>query len=162
MNKLFVAAGLMALATSAFAVDYYIVQNPRTKVCTITEERPAAGGGIVIGVPFGVRVEAENRMKTVKECTESSTTGSGVTIPDRREDRAHERAHGLGAARSDLRRSRVALAGLDARECRDQRFSAAAVRRNVPGSCARGARSDRRTLAADERLIREPRAQQDK
>jgi hypothetical protein len=76
MRKLIVAAGLLALATPAFAAEYYIVQNPRTKVCTITESRPAPGGELVIGAPFGVRVEAENRMKTVKECTES-TTGSG-------------------------------------------------------------------------------------
>jgi len=41
--------------------------------------------GLVIGAPFGVRVEAENRMKTVKECTESTTTGSGVQIEERRE-----------------------------------------------------------------------------
>jgi hypothetical protein len=87
MNKLMVVAGLLVLTAPAFAADYYIVQNPRTKVCTITEERPASGGGVVIGSPFGVRIEAENRMKTVKECTESSTTGSGVTIQERREER---------------------------------------------------------------------------
>ena len=86
MNKLMIVAGLLALTAPAFAADYYIVQNPRTKVCTITEERPASGGGIVIGVPFGVRIEAENRMRTVKECTESSTTG-GATIQERREER---------------------------------------------------------------------------
>jgi hypothetical protein len=78
---------LLALTAPAFAADYYIVQNPRTKVCTITEERPASGGGIVVGAPFGVRVEAENRMKTVKECTESTTTGSGAIIQERREER---------------------------------------------------------------------------
>jgi hypothetical protein len=88
MNKFMIVAGLLALTAPAFAADYYIVQNPRTKVCTITEERPASGGGIVIGVPFGVLVEAENRMKTVKECTESTTTGSGgAIIQERREER---------------------------------------------------------------------------
>ena len=88
MNKLMIVAGLLALTAPALAANYYIVQNPRTKVCTITEERPASGGGIVIGIPFGVRVEAENRMKTVKECTESSTTGAGgATIQERREER---------------------------------------------------------------------------
>ena len=88
MNKLMIVAGLLALTAPALAANYYIVQNPRTKVCTITEERPASGGGIVIGIPFGVRVEAENRMTTVKECTESSTTGAGgATIQERREER---------------------------------------------------------------------------
>jgi hypothetical protein len=85
MNRLILVAGLMALAAPAFAAEYYIVQNPQTKVCTITEQRPASGGGLVIGSPFGVRVEAESRMKTVKECTE--TSGQGPAIQERREER---------------------------------------------------------------------------
>jgi hypothetical protein len=82
MRKLIIAAGLVALASPAFAAEYYIVQNPTTKICTITEERPAGGGGIVVGTPFGARVEAETHMKTVKECTES-TSGSGKVIEER-------------------------------------------------------------------------------
>ncbi|HLH97175.1 MAG TPA: hypothetical protein VKW08_18855 [Xanthobacteraceae bacterium] len=85
MKKLIVAAGLLTLIVPASAAEYYIVQNPKTKVCTITEERPASGGGLVIGSPFGVRVEAENRMKTVKECTE--TSGQGPAIEEHREER---------------------------------------------------------------------------
>jgi hypothetical protein len=87
MHKLILAAGLIALASPAFAADYYIVQNPTTKVCTITEERPA-GGGIVVGTPFGARVEAETHMKTVKECTESTSgSGGGKVIEEKREQR---------------------------------------------------------------------------
>jgi hypothetical protein len=82
MNKLVVVAGLVALSAPAFAAEYYIVQNPRTKTCTITEERPAGGGGLIIGAPFGVRVEAESRMRTVKECTE--TSGQGGVVEERR------------------------------------------------------------------------------
>jgi hypothetical protein len=85
MNRLILVAGLMVLAGPVFAAEFYIVQNPRTKSCTITEERPAGSGGLVIGTPFGARVEAESRMKTVKECTE--TTGQGGTIQERREER---------------------------------------------------------------------------
>ena len=86
MHRLIVAAGLLALATPAFAAEYYIVQNPKTKTCTITEERPPGGGAIVVGTPFGARIEAENRMKTVKECTET-TSGKGPVIEERREER---------------------------------------------------------------------------
>jgi hypothetical protein len=86
MKMIIMTAGLLALATPVFAADYYIVQNPKTKICTITEERPAGSGGLVIGTPFGARVEAENRMKTVKECTET-TTGSGPATEERREER---------------------------------------------------------------------------
>jgi len=64
---------VLAASAPAFAADFYIVQNRTTKVCTITEQHPSGGVGVVIGNPFGVRVEAENHMKTVKECT--TTTG---------------------------------------------------------------------------------------
>ena len=68
MKKIMIVAGLLALTAPAFA--------------------SASGGGVVIGAPFGVRVEAENRIKTVKECSESSTTGAGgATIQERREER---------------------------------------------------------------------------
>jgi hypothetical protein len=84
------------LAGAAFAVfiitpslaDYYIVQEPTTKRCRIVEERPASPSvGIVIGpVGFGVRTEAESRMRTVEECRESGTTG-GTTVIEEREGR---------------------------------------------------------------------------
>jgi hypothetical protein len=84
------------LAGAAFAVfiitpslaDYYIVQEPTTKRCRIVEERPASPSvGIVIGpVGFGVRTEAESRIRTVEECRESGTTG-GTTVIEEREGR---------------------------------------------------------------------------
>jgi hypothetical protein len=65
--------------------DYYIVQEPTTKRCTIVQERPASPGvGVVIGgVGFGVRTEAESRMRTVEECHESGTTGGTTVIEER-------------------------------------------------------------------------------
>jgi hypothetical protein len=65
------------------------VQEPTTKRCTIVEQRPAPGVGVVIGDRgFGVRVEAENHMRTVEVCREA-TTGErgGVIIEERREQR---------------------------------------------------------------------------
>jgi len=86
MKKLLVTAGLLALATPALADEFYIVQNPTTKRCTIVEKRPEPSVGVVVGSPFGVRVEAENRMKTEKVCTETTTGGGGgVRIEERRE-----------------------------------------------------------------------------
>ena len=70
------------VVTPVFA-DYYIVQEPTTKRCRIVEERPAPGVGVVIGgVAFGVRTEAESRMRT--ECRETGTTGGDVIIEERR------------------------------------------------------------------------------
>jgi hypothetical protein len=52
MKTVFLTAALLMSATSAFAAEYYVVQNPTTKRCTIVEQRPAPGAGIVIGDGF--------------------------------------------------------------------------------------------------------------
>ncbi len=80
MRAVLSGATLAALVITPSLADYYIVQEPSTKRCRIVEERPAPGVGVVIGgVGFGVRTEAESRMRT--ECRES--TGSDVIIEER-------------------------------------------------------------------------------
>jgi hypothetical protein len=82
MKKAILAATMLMVAAPAFAAEYYVVQNPTTKRCTIVEQRPAAGAGVVIGDRFfGVRAEAEGHMKTTKVCEEG--TVGGVTIEER-------------------------------------------------------------------------------
>ena len=80
MNKALIGVVLAAgtVVTPAFA-DFYIVQDTTTKRCRIVEERPAPSVGVVVGDGFGVRVEAENRMRTVEVCREG-TTGSGDKV----------------------------------------------------------------------------------
>jgi hypothetical protein len=86
---------LSALALTVFAVtpsfaDYYIVHEPSTKHCRIVEERPAPGAGVIVGsAGFGVRAEAESRMRTEEECHSTGTTGGGVI--EEREERVRER-----------------------------------------------------------------------
>lgn len=70
-----VLAGAIALgfALPAFAqVDsYYVVQDVKTKKCTIVDKKPTATEYTVIGgdgVMYKTRVEAESAMKTVKVC----------------------------------------------------------------------------------------------
>ena len=81
-------AALAAFVMTPSLADYYIIQEPTTKRCRIVEERPASPGvGIVIGgAGFGVRTEAESRMRTVEECREVGTTG-GTTVIEERERR---------------------------------------------------------------------------
>jgi hypothetical protein len=82
MKAILAGAALAAVCISPALADYYIVQNPTTKRCTIVEQRPANPSvGIVIGGDkgFGVRTEAESRMKSVEVCHES-TTGSGDAV----------------------------------------------------------------------------------
>jgi hypothetical protein len=84
MKKLLLAATMLMVAAPALAAEFYVVQNPTTKRCTIVEQRPAAGAGIVIGDRFfGVRAEAESHMKTTKICEEGTVGGPGVTIEER-------------------------------------------------------------------------------
>jgi len=84
MRAVFAGAALAAFVVTPSLADYYIIQEPTTKRCRIVEERPAPGVGVVIGgLSFGVRTEAESRMRTVEECRESGTTGGGVRIEER-------------------------------------------------------------------------------
>ena len=79
MRAILASAALTVFFVTPTLADYYIVQEPSTKRCRIVEERPAPGVGVVIGgVGFGVRTEAETRMRT--ECRETGTTGGDVTM----------------------------------------------------------------------------------
>jgi hypothetical protein len=71
-----ILAGAFALsfALPAFAQveSFYVVQDVKTKKCTIVEKKPMATDYTVVGgdgVIYKTRVEAENAMKTVKVCT---------------------------------------------------------------------------------------------
>jgi hypothetical protein len=83
MKALLIAAGLVSFAAPALA-DYYIIQEPNTRRCRIVETRPEPNVGVVIGAPFGVRVEAENRMRTVEVCREGTTGGTVIEEPRER------------------------------------------------------------------------------
>ncbi len=90
MRTILAGAALAAFVITPCLADYYIVQEPSTKRCRIVEERPAPNVGVVIGGSgFGVRTEAESRMRTVEECREEGTSGSGVRIEER--ERIRER-----------------------------------------------------------------------
>ena len=67
-------AASLALPAAAFAQDtsYYIVQDVKTKKCTIVDKKPVATEATVVGpdgVVYKTRTEAEGAMKTVKVCT---------------------------------------------------------------------------------------------
>jgi hypothetical protein len=68
----------MLLAIGGFAIvpaaaqtttEYYVVQDVKTKKCTIVEKRPTTTTEItVLGNSFKTRTEAESGMKTQKVC----------------------------------------------------------------------------------------------
>jgi tRNA A37 threonylcarbamoyladenosine synthetase subunit TsaC/SUA5/YrdC len=58
--------------TTTTTTTYYVVQDVKTKKCTIIDEKPAATEYTVVGdegTVYKTRAEAENIMKSVKVCT---------------------------------------------------------------------------------------------
>jgi hypothetical protein len=87
MKSLFVGLALATLCGSTAFADYYIVRAPHSHQCKIVEERPAPGAAVIIGAPFGVRVQAEERMRTVEVCrdrTEGRHRDHDTVIIDKR------------------------------------------------------------------------------
>jgi hypothetical protein len=67
------AVMIAALAGPAFAADeFYIVQDVKTKKCTVVDKKPTDTSMTVVspsGTIYKSRTEAESSMKTVKVCT---------------------------------------------------------------------------------------------
>jgi len=62
------AAALPAAAQTT--TEYYVVQDVKTKKCTIVDKRPTTTTEVtVLGNTFKTRTEAETGMKTEKVCT---------------------------------------------------------------------------------------------
>ena len=75
MKLKIVTAAVMVAAFSlpAFAADeFYVVQDVKTKKCTIVDKKPTDTSMTVVspsGTIYKSRTEAETGMKTVKVCT---------------------------------------------------------------------------------------------
>jgi hypothetical protein len=67
------ALTVAALSLPAFAADeFYVVQDVKTKKCTIVDKKPTDTSMTVVspsGTIYKSRTEAETGMKTVKVCT---------------------------------------------------------------------------------------------
>jgi len=70
-KTLAVAAVFTSLAAPAFAQSFYVVQDVKTKKCTITETKPTTTETTVVSgdTVYKTRAEADAGMKTVKVCT---------------------------------------------------------------------------------------------
>ena len=88
MKAILASAALTAALVSPALADFFIVQDATTKRCTIVEQRPAPGVGVVIGDRgFGVRLEAENHLRTVEVCRDATVgerPAPGVRIEEQR------------------------------------------------------------------------------
>ena len=68
------AAALVAsFAAPAFAADeFYVVQDVKTKKCTVVDKKPTESSMTVVspsGTVYKTRAEAETGIKTVKVCS---------------------------------------------------------------------------------------------
>jgi hypothetical protein len=72
MYRLTIAAALAAaIALPAFAqsTEFYVVQDVKTKKCTIVDKKPSTAEVTAAdGKVYKTRIEAENVMKTIKVC----------------------------------------------------------------------------------------------
>lgn len=70
--KAFIAALLLtAFVTPALADEFYVVQDVKTKKCTIVDKKPTTTTEVTVlgNTVYKTRTEAEAGMKTVKVCT---------------------------------------------------------------------------------------------
>ncbi|SFI02882.1 hypothetical protein [Bradyrhizobium sp. Gha] len=67
------AVMIAAFTVPAFAADeFYVVQDVKTKKCTVVDKKPTDTSMTVVspsGAVYKSRSEAESSMKTVKVCT---------------------------------------------------------------------------------------------
>ena len=71
-SAILVAVGGTAVipAAAQTTTEYYVVQDVKTKKCTIVDKRPTTTTEFnVLGNTFKSRTEAESGMKTEKVCT---------------------------------------------------------------------------------------------
>ena len=58
-----------AAAQTTAVEEYYVVQEPTTKKCTIVNQKPTTTNVVQVGpLAFKTRTEAEAGMKTIKVC----------------------------------------------------------------------------------------------
>jgi hypothetical protein len=83
-TKLLAATIVIAALTTPALADFWIVQDSSTKRCNIVEQRPTTTTTTMIvgNKEYKTRIEAENQMKTVEVCRET-TTGGPARAPAR-------------------------------------------------------------------------------
>jgi hypothetical protein len=71
MKKIIAAALAVAFVTPALAAEFYVVQDVKTKKCTIVDAKPTSETTVVVGdgKVFATRTEAQTGMKSIKVCT---------------------------------------------------------------------------------------------
>jgi hypothetical protein len=72
-KHLLISFGVAALTTPALCAEYYIVQQPGTNRCTISERVPDRGTIVGDGA-YGDRGIAESEMRRIAACADASAS----------------------------------------------------------------------------------------
>jgi hypothetical protein len=72
MTRLLAAAAILAVTVPAFAqTTFYVVQDTKTKRCSIVQERPTTTTMVIVGDSgkvYTTEAEAQSAMRTIKVC----------------------------------------------------------------------------------------------
>jgi hypothetical protein len=80
MKRFLLTGALIAAFAGTAMADFYVVENPTTRKCSIVSEKPTTTTETVVGnTVYKTREEAEAGMKTIKVCSDT-TTGSGGSV----------------------------------------------------------------------------------
>ena len=66
-----IGAVLAAFTTTAMAQSFYVVQDVKTKRCTVVKERPTTKTTVIVGESgkvYTTETEAQSAMRTIKVC----------------------------------------------------------------------------------------------
>jgi hypothetical protein len=64
-----ISGAFIVPAAAQTTTEYYVVQDVKTKKCTIVEKKPTTTTEVtILGTSFKTRTEAEGGMKTEKVC----------------------------------------------------------------------------------------------
>lgn len=69
-----IAALALPVGAYAQATAFYIIQDAKTKKCSVVDKKPVATKATIVGaegVTYKTKAEAETAMKTVKVCSTS-------------------------------------------------------------------------------------------
>jgi hypothetical protein len=71
LKTIFAAVALTVIAAPALAQSFYVVQDVKTKKCTVTETKPTSTDVTVVNgdTVYKTKAEAESGIKTIKVCT---------------------------------------------------------------------------------------------
>jgi hypothetical protein len=68
--KFAVAALALVIATPSFAADYYVVQNAKSKKCSVATKKPASAKVVLVGdgTAYKTKNEAKAAQKAADAC----------------------------------------------------------------------------------------------